>query len=265
MPENNFVFNSVSSALSQENFFTVSEKEGVITFEVESGNELSIVLEINEPHKFFFHVKRDTVLHLGLIGDHTIKDLKINGIIDENSEIYLYFADFSSEKNDFSWEFELAGKNAKGVFKVASLSSGKDSKRFDILVNHTGSGTYGLTDCYGVAKDDSFLSFYGNGHIYKGRTESRSVQNCRIMVFDENSHGVVKPVLQIDDNDIEASHSAILGKINPDQMFYMTSRGLTEQMAKELITYGYLRPILNGFSDEESQNKIQSLIEEKMA
>ncbi len=265
MPENNFIFNSENIIESNGEFFSVSKVGGITTFDVYPSQELSIVLDIDKPGNYFFHVARDTILHLGVIGDHTLSSLKINGIVDENSELYLYFADFSSDKNDFSWEFELAGKNAKGVFKVASLSSGHDNKKFNILVNHTGSGTYGLTDCYGVAKDDSFLSFFGNGHIYKGRTDSKSVQNCRIMVFDENSRGEVKPVLQIDDNDIEASHSAILGKINPEQMFYMTSRGLTESMAKELITYGYLRPILNGFNDEESQNKIQSLIEEKMA
>ncbi|MCD8203880.1 MAG: SufD family Fe-S cluster assembly protein, partial [Coprobacillus sp.] len=224
MPGNSFVFNGVTSFKSMDDFFLVSEKDGVTYFDIMPSQELSIVLDIEKPGNYFFHVERDTVLHLGVIGDKTLGVLKINGIVDENSELYLYFADFSSEKNDFTWEFELAGRNAKGVFKVASLSSGKDNKKFDILVNHTGSGTYGLTDCYGVAKDDSFLSFYGNGHIFKGRTDSKSVQNCRIMVFDENSHGVVKPVLQIDDNDIEASHSAILGKINPEQMFYMTSR-----------------------------------------
>ncbi len=265
MLENNFVFNSESPYLSQDKFFLISEKDNVTTFDILPGQELSIVLDIDKPGNYFFHVERDTILHLGVIGDKTLNDLKINGIVDENSALYLYFADFSKDKNNFSWEFELAGRNAIGVFKVASISSGKDSKRFDILVNHTGSGTYGLTDCYGVAKDDSFLSFYGNGHIFKGRTDSKSVQNCRVMVFDENSRGEVKPVLQIDDNDIEASHSAILGKINPEQMFYMTSRGLTETMAKELITYGYLNPILKGFIDEDSQNKIQALIEEKMA
>ena len=81
------------------------------------------------------------------------------------------------------------------------------------------------------------------------------------MVFDEKSDAIAKPILKIDDNDIEASHAAVVGKISDDHMFYLTSKGLSEEEARQLITYGYLKPILNGFDDQELQTKIQGYIE----
>ncbi len=84
------------------------------------------------------------------------------------------------------------------------------------------------------------------------------------MVFDEACKGIAKPILKIDENDIEASHAAVVGRINEDHLFYLTSRGLTEAEAKELITLGYLKPILNGFDDEEMKEEISKLIEERM-
>ena len=84
------------------------------------------------------------------------------------------------------------------------------------------------------------------------------------MVFDKLSNGIAKPILKIDENDIEASHAAVVGKINDEHLFYLTSRGLTESAAKELITFGYLKPIMNGFVDEEIREDISSLIEERM-
>ena len=84
------------------------------------------------------------------------------------------------------------------------------------------------------------------------------------MVFDKASNAVAKPILQIDENDIEASHAAIVGKINDEHLFYLTSRGLTDAEAKELITFGYLKPILNGFDEENIKEEITELIEGRM-
>jgi Fe-S cluster assembly protein SufD len=84
------------------------------------------------------------------------------------------------------------------------------------------------------------------------------------MVFDRYSNAIAKPILKIDENEIEASHAATVGKISDDELFYLTSRGLSEETAKELITLGYLKPILKGFQDEEVAEQISNLIEERM-
>ena len=72
------------------------------------------------------------------------------------------------------------------------------------------------------------------------------------------------PILKIDENDIEASHAAVVGKINDEHIFYLTSRGLSEEEAKRLITLGYLKPIMTGFADDEMKNEIEALIEGEM-
>ena len=84
------------------------------------------------------------------------------------------------------------------------------------------------------------------------------------MVFDKASNAIAKPILKIDENDIEASHAAVVGKINDEHLFYLTSRGVDEMAAKQLITYGYLKPILNGFKEEQIREHISSLIEGRM-
>ena len=119
-------------------------------------------------------------------------------------------------------------------------------------------------DNYGVVRDDGKLVFSGIGKIANGQHGSKAHQNAKIMVFDKNSIGVAKPILKIDENDIEASHAAIVGKINDEHIFYLTSRGLSEDDAKRLITFGYLKPIIKGFEDEELKEQITNLIEGKM-
>ena len=158
----------------------------------------------------------------------------------------------------------LNKEGASCDWHLASLSEKKDNKEFNVSVYHNSANTYAQLDNYGVCRDEGKLIFSGICKIVNGSHGSKAHQNAKIMVFDEKSDGVAKPILKIDENDIEASHAAIVGKINDEHIFYLTSRGLSEEEAKRLITLGYLKPILQGFLDEDMKNKIESLIEGKM-
>ncbi len=266
MPSKNvYTFHSLKSIQTTEGVFSVVKYTDGLMITTAEDLELFLTLEVDDKVNMTIIVSNNCILHLGLISKSDIEVMRFQGTVNENAELSLYFADFSKKKSDFHWNVDLNGKNAKGTVKVASISSGTDVKDYDILINHHATGTYGLTDCYGVAKDKSHLSFIGNGHIFNGMKDSSDHQNCRIMVFDEEAKGLVKPILTVDENDISAGHSASLGTINPDHMFYMTSRGLSESIAKEIIAYGYLYPILDGFNEEENRDYISDLIREKMS
>ena len=158
----------------------------------------------------------------------------------------------------------LNGENSSAFWKLASVTEQKDKKVFDVSIIHNTSKTYGVSDNYGVTKDEGFLSFSGISHIKNGSKFSKTRQNAKIIVFDKLSNAKAQPILKIDENEIEASHGASVGTVNEDQIFYLTSRGLKEEMARQLITLGYLKPILNGFSDEEIKEEISTLIEGRM-
>ena len=140
------------------------------------------------------------------------------------------------------------------------MTEKKSNKNFNVSIYHDGKNSFSLVDNYGVVKDEGKLVFDGVSYIKNGSIKSKTRQNAKIMVFDKDSIGIAKPILKIDENDIEASHGAVVGKINDDHLFYLESRGLSEDQAKILITYGYLKPIMNGF-DEKNKTLIENLIE----
>lgn len=194
----------------------------------------------------------------------SVKNFKITANLNENTAISGYFADFSVGDVKSIIDINLNGVGAEGTVKIASLSAGNDHKEFATSIYHNSPRTTGLSDCYGVSKDDGKLIFSGVSKIEKNSKLSKTVQNAKIMVFDALSQAVAKPILKIDENEIEASHAATVGKVSDEEMFYLTSRGLSKETAKELITLGYLKPIVNGFSDEEVKNIIFESIERRM-
>jgi len=221
-------------------------------------DNLSNIKELN------IDILEGSQVKLSMMFDKELNDIKININVYKYSSLEGYIADFSINKLDLNCLVNLKEEGATCYFKLASLSANKDDKNISISVNHLTSKTYGKVDNYGVCKDLGKLLFAGTSFIVNGAVKSKTEQNAKIMVFDEASNAIAKPILKIDENDIEASHAAVVGKINDEHLFYLTSRGISVAEAKELITFGYLKPILVGFNDEKTKEYISSLIERRM-
>lgn len=243
---------SLKLSSGETHAITIKENADILIDEIEKESSVEIYVEEN------------AFAHIGVLAKSNLDRVKIKANLAKNAEIAVYFADFSISKEKIDVEINLNGEGAKAVWHLASLSANNDSKEFDVSIYHNSPNTTGLSDNYGVCKDDGKLVFSGISKIFNGSIKSKTNQNAKIMVFDKASNGIAKPILKIDENDIEASHAAIVGKINDEHLFYLTSRGLTESEAKQLITYGYLKPIVNGFKDENVIDEISSLIEGRM-
>ena len=223
-----------------------------------------LITDCNKGSHLTIQIKNNAKLVLSVLSKNSIENLEIIANLEKNADFEAYFADFSNGKGKARIEVNLNEEGANAKWHLASLAGNNDNKEFDVSIIHKVPNTYGQSDNYGVCKDDARLVFSGVSSIAKYAVKSRTNQNAKIMVFDEKSIGVAKPILKIDENDIQASHAAIVGKINDDHLFYLTSRGLTEEQAKQLITFGYLKPIINGFEEDEVKEEINTLIEGRM-
>lgn len=206
-------------------------------------------------------LKKNSSVTLSVLGDKKCKNLSLKGLLHENSTLKVYFADFIQGQILGDINIDLLDEGASLKWHLASLSSKTDDKHFSVTVIHHKPLTYATVDNYGVARDSSKLVFSGVSYIANGAIKSNTKQNAKIMIFDKTSSACAKPILKIDENDVVASHAAIVGEINEEHLYYLTSRGICLDDAKKLITYGYLKPILKGFSSKEDQEKIVNLIE----
>ena len=225
-------------------------------------NETTFVIPHNEEHRLAINkvggikeitinLEDDSILHLSMLADSSIENLKLTANLGQNAKLIVYYADFSLEQNNTDVVINLNKENAEATWKLASLASKKDKKNIVVSVYHNAPSTFARVDNYGVAKDTSKLLFAGTSYIRNGMAKSKTQQNAKIMVFDENCIATCKPILKIDENDIEASHAAAVGKISDEHIFYLTSRGLSLEESKMIITLGYLKPIFKGFSEKD--------------
>ena len=253
------------NANSGDYLFDLSLIKEKVNIEIARGSKIDLLLvNAKDDIDIEINIKEDAYLHLSLFDYNPTNSVKINVNVSQNGYFSSYFADFIPNKCKGEIHVHLNGRQSTCDWHLASLSEKQDNKQFDVNVYHHSPETFAYLDNYGVCRDNGRLLFSGICHIEKGSRASIARQNAKIMVFDEKSNGIAKPILKIDENDIQASHAAVVGKINDEHIFYLTSRGLTEVEAKRIITLGYLKPILVGFKDEDIKGQIEDVIEGKM-
>lgn len=134
----------------------------------------------------------------------------------------------------------LNGENAKINFNLKTIS--KKDEKYNFLVYHNAKNTFSNIVNNGVNILDGILEFNVSGFVSKGVTGCNISQSGRIINMTENTC-TIKPNLFIDEEDVMASHSALIGTFSPDEIFYLMSRGISKKDSESLLTKGFL---LNG-------------------
>jgi Fe-S cluster assembly protein SufD len=86
--------------------------------------------------------------------------------------------------------------------------------------------------------------FNGQVFVRPGAQQTDAQQASRNLLLSETARVDTKPQLEIFADDVKCSHGAAVGQLDPEEMFYLQSRGLNEQTARNLLTYGFAADVL---------------------
>ncbi|MEM4277628.1 MAG: Fe-S cluster assembly protein SufB, partial [Candidatus Nitrosocaldus sp.] len=134
----------------------------------------------------------------------------------------------------------LLGKNARAdLLSVAFAGKGQHQDTGAKAV-HLAPNTTSKIISKSVSKDGGRTSYRGLLHVAKGATNVKSTVRCDALLIDEISRTDTYPYIEVNEDDATITHEASVGKIGEDQIFYIMSRGYTEQEALSLIVSGFL-------------------------
>jgi Fe-S cluster assembly protein SufD len=81
--------------------------------------------------------------------------------------------------------------------------------------------------------------FNGKVKVRKGAQRTDSVQSSRNLLLTSKAHVDTKPQLEIFADDVKCEHGATIGQLDNDEVFYLKSRGLSDSVARSLLTYAF--------------------------
>lgn len=131
----------------------------------------------------------------------------------------------------------INGDNSKIIHTLKTIS--KDKENYDFQIFHNAKKTYSNIINNGVNIKKGVLTFNLSSFVEKGMIEADVNQNSRIINFTDNICQI-NPNLFIDENDVSANHSALIGSFSTDEMFYLMSRGISKLSSEKLLVKGFL-------------------------
>ncbi len=136
----------------------------------------------------------------------------------------------------------LLGRNAKAdIISVAFAGKGQHQDAGGKVVHMAPYTTSRITS-KSISKDGGRTTYRGLLHVHKGAVGVKSSVRCDALLLDEKSATDTYPYNEINEEDATTTHEATVGKIGEDQLFYLMSRGLSEQEALNMIVMGFMEP-----------------------
>lgn len=160
-------------------------------------------------------------------------------------------------------DIELVGKGASFEEHDIIFGAGKDEMAVTSNVTNRAPGTTAKVSMQGVLDGDAKASCVGNMRIIKGALKADSRLTQHILLLSDGAKADTQPNLEIDENDVQAGHAATVRPLDPDSMFYLRSRGISESEARRMLVLGFLTPFLASL-DEQEKRQIMLTIEEKL-
>jgi Fe-S cluster assembly protein SufB len=139
----------------------------------------------------------------------------------------------------------LTGPKAHGeVLSIAFAGDGQVQDTGAKMV-HAAKDTSSIITSKSISKDSGQATYRGLVKVHKQATDVRSKVVCDALLLNESSRSDTFPYIEVEeDQAVEVEHEATVSKINADQVFYLMSRGLTEQEANNMIVNGFIEPFV---------------------
>lgn len=164
-----------------------------------------------------------------------------------------------------AFDTDLIGRGSHADMKVVALSSGKQVQGIDSRVTNHGSNSVGNIFQHGVILEKGTLTFNGIGHIIRGAKGADAQQESRVLMLSDQARSDANPILLIDENEVTAGHAASIGQVDPEDLYYLMSRGLDRATAERLVVRGFLGAVIVEIPVKEVRDDMIQVIEDKLS
>lgn len=172
---------------------------------------------------------------------------------------HVYWHIFTFGSGSYELHSELVGPNAVSQIDWVFRAGKKEKQTIDIHNIFSAKNGGGEIVLKGVAEDHAHVVCNGMIKIglQGGGTKTHLTED--VLMLDSTAKVDAIPGLEIKTNDVKASHSATVSRVTPEQLFYLQSRGLPEEVARKLFIDGFLGEMIGGIP-LEFQKKVLSVL-----
>ena len=164
-------------------------------------------------------------------------------IVEKDGKIEWVSGSFGSKISMLYPASILVGENASSEFTGISFAGEGQNLDTGAQVVHAAPHTTSTVNTKSISKSGGFAIYRGLVEIKENAVGAKNSTSCESLMLDNKSRSDTIPTIKIENNDIDIGHEAKIGRISDSVIFYLMSRGISEQEAKEMVVRGFAEPI----------------------
>ncbi|MDY6407392.1 MAG: SufD family Fe-S cluster assembly protein [Pseudomonadota bacterium] len=193
------------------------------------------------------------------IGCHIVNATPKEWVVDVAENGY-FKADFLQKGQDLSVTVNLSGVGAKCDLNCVYLCNKNNKINIDFKVLHKSSNTLSSQTVRGLSADKGQVVFNGTIYIPYNSQKCDGHQNHRGIVLSDTAKISATPQLEIWADDVKCAHGSAIGPLDDKQIFYMRTRGLSEQEAKKILLLSFFNGVLSSNFDSYIQDWVKQYV-----
>ena len=176
-----------------------------------------------------------------------------------SANIFAIIKDGWTKEKKLNFYFE--GQNSKLTFICIFIGTKKEKFIFQTNSYHDSKHTQAHYYINSLLQDKSSIDYQGNIIIRPGAQNTDTYLSHNTLLLSDYAKAQTTPSLEIEANKIKASHSATIGKIDEELLFYLKSKGIKEKNAKQLLVKAFLMKDIKKLNNKSTQKLIIQKIE----
>ena len=163
--------------------------------------------------------------------------------VEENASIEWVSGSFGSHISYLYPESDLVGKNARADFTGVTFAGGGQNLDTGAKMVHLAPNTTSLITTKSISKGSGVSTYRSAVYIDKKAEGSKASVSCQSLMLDSKSRSDTIPAMEIHTDNCDVGHEAKIGRISSDAIFYLMSRGISEDEARSMIVSGFANPV----------------------
>ena len=185
-------------------------------------------------------------------------------IVERDAQLCWVTATFGGRLNKLNQVSVLNGPGCDVKMLGLSFTDGRQHLDVSTAQEHASPHTSSDLLYRTVLKDRAQSAWGGNIYVYPEANYTDAYQKNDNLVLSERAHADTLPGLEIQAHEVRCTHGATAGKIDPEQIFYLMSRGMSYAQAERLIVEGFFEPVLERIPLESVREELSESITRKL-
>jgi len=192
------------------------------------------------------YVKEGATLRYSTIENWSKNMLNLNtkrAIVEKNGTIEWVSGSFGSQISMLYPMSILRGEGARAEFTGVSFAGKGQNLDTGAKIIHAAPNTSSTINSKSISRNGGKATYRGVLKVNSNAYNSKSMVSCESLMLDNKSKSDTIPVIDLLNDDVEIRHEAKIGKISDESIFYLMTRGISEDEAKSMIVRGFVEPI----------------------